>query len=394
MPVAPVAEPEIALVFSADPWVEALHRHCSDHGGARLRQLLVDPVLALDEHYATLVTGHRWPALTPELVDDLHRHGRTVLGVWDRAEPESRALLEGVGVDGLVASDASPREIVDAITALPGATDVVPAPVDNRDRARGGRRVVVGGPTGAGSTEIAIGLAAALRVRGRGSVLVDADDVGPAVAPRLGLPLEPNICNAVDSVEHHAGVLTDAVMRLDDLDVVTGFPAPSGWIPLRPAEVLHVVQALAREYDWIVLDTAAPARSMGADGGRACPDLARAVIGDADVIVAVAAPTPVGIARFTAWLAVVLPSAPDAALVVVVNRAPAASFRRGELQAEILGVVRPESLVFVPDDGRIAEAAWSGSVVRRGGFARALRDVAAVIAVAAPVAARRPEVAP
>ena len=62
-----MAEPEIALVFSAEPWVEALHRYCSDHGGARVRQLLVDPVLALDEEYATLVSGHRWPALTPAL---------------------------------------------------------------------------------------------------------------------------------------------------------------------------------------------------------------------------------------------------------------------------------------------------------------------------------------
>ena len=30
-----MAEPEVALAFTADVWVEELHRHLSDHGGAR-----------------------------------------------------------------------------------------------------------------------------------------------------------------------------------------------------------------------------------------------------------------------------------------------------------------------------------------------------------------------
>jgi len=243
-----MAEPEIALVFSADPWVEALHRHCSDHGGARLRQLLVDPELALDEEYTTLVTGHRWPALTPALVDELHHHGRTVLGVWDRSEPESRALLVAAGIDGLIASDAAPREIVEAITALPRANEPRPTSIDAPAEARGGRRIVVGGPRGTGSTEIAIGLAHALHKRGQRSVLVDVDDAAPGVAPRLALPLEPNICTAVDAVEYRTGSLADAVTRRADFDVVSGFPVPSAWTRLRPPEVLRVVHALGREY--------------------------------------------------------------------------------------------------------------------------------------------------
>ncbi len=36
------AEPEVALVLSADEWVDALHRHCADHGGARVRCLVLD----------------------------------------------------------------------------------------------------------------------------------------------------------------------------------------------------------------------------------------------------------------------------------------------------------------------------------------------------------------
>jgi MinD-like ATPase involved in chromosome partitioning or flagellar assembly len=373
-----MAEPEIALVFSADPWVEALHRHCSDHGGARLRQLLVDPELALDEEYTTLVTGHRWPALTPALVDELHRHGRTVLGVWDRAEPESRALLVAVGVDGLVASDAAPREIVDAIAALPRANEPRPASIDGPVEARGGRRVVVGGPTGAGSTEIAIGVAHALHELGRRTVLVDVDDAAPGVAPRLGLALEPNICTAVDAVEYRTGSLADAVTRRTDFDVVSGFPAPSGWTRFRPPEVLRVVHALARDYEAIVLDVAAPVRHERATGDAAPhAALARAVMDDADTLVGVASANPVGVGRFVAWLADVMPFAREADLHVVVNRAPSSAYRRGEIRSEILACVHPRTFAFVPADRRVDDAAWSGAVARKGPFARALREVTA-----------------
>jgi cellulose biosynthesis protein BcsQ len=371
-----MAEPEIALVFSAEPWVETLHRHCSDHGGARVRQLLVDPVLALDEEYSTLVTGHRWSALTPALIDELHGHGRTVLGVWDRAEPESRSLLIGVGVDGLVASDASPREIVEAITAMPGAADVRPVAADEIGTGRGGRRIVVGGPAGAGSTEIAIGLTRALGDSGRHPVLIDLDDVAPSIAPRLGIALEPNLCTAVDAVEYHTGELRDAVARVGDFDVVPGVPAASSWSHVRAPEVLRVVRALAAEFDPVVIDVAASV------GERAARGLTAAIIADADVLVGVASATPVGITRFVAWLADVLPSAPNADLHIVVNRAPTSAFRRGEIRAEITSCVRSESLAFLPFDGRVEDAAWSGALVRRGAFVKALRGVA--VGVIAP----------
>lgn len=376
-----MAEPEIALVFSAEPWVEVLHRHCSDHGGARVRQLLVDPVLALEEEYATLVTGHRWPALTPALVDDLHRRGRSVLGVWDRAEPESRTLLTAVGVDGLVANDASAQELVEAIAALPGTTDPRPAMLEGAGVARGGRRVVVGGPSGAGTTEIAIALARALRGRGLPTVLVDVNEVAPGIAVRLALPLEPNIATAIDAVEYHAGTLLDAVTSLNSsdssggFDIVAGVPAP-GSTRLRAPEVLRVVQALARDHEPVVLDVAAAVRHDASLADRQQPGLAVAVIGDADVLVGVASPTPLGVARFIGWLADVIPLAPDAELHVVVNRAPRSAFRRGEVRAEILGIVRPETITFVPADRRVEDAAWSGGLVKRGSFARAMRDVA------------------
>ncbi len=84
-----MGEPEVALVFTPDVWVEELHRHLTDHGGARVRQIVVEPEIALEEQYDVLVASHRWPALTHAFVADLHARGRAVLGVCDREEPSA-----------------------------------------------------------------------------------------------------------------------------------------------------------------------------------------------------------------------------------------------------------------------------------------------------------------
>jgi MinD-like ATPase involved in chromosome partitioning or flagellar assembly len=362
-----MAEPEIALVFSAEEWVESLHRHCSDHGGARVRQLLVDPDLALDEEYSTLVTGHRWPALTPALVDELHHHGRSVLGVWDRAEPASRVLLAAAGVDGLVASDAATSEIVDAIAALPRPSEGAELIFDSGPTVRRGRRIVVGGPAGAGSTEIAIGLAAALGTRGARALLIDLDDGAPAIATRLGLGIEPNLRTALDAVEFHVGAVGDAIVDGGSFDVVAGV---AGRARLRVGEVLRAIDALGAGGGAVVVDLAAPGDASG---------LTHGVVGTADILVAVTAPGPVGIARFVGWLADVLPAAPGIELHVVVDRAPASAFRRGEIHDEVLATAPAASVTFVPTDRRVEDAAWSGSIVGRGPFVRALRELARAI---------------
>src|SRR5262249_18810395 len=113
--VSGAAEPTIALAFTPDPWVEELHRHCTDHGGARVRQVLIDPALALEEQYDVLVVSHRWGALTHGLVDDLHARCRKVLGVYERGEPVGHDWLVAVGTDATVASDDGAAGIVAAL---------------------------------------------------------------------------------------------------------------------------------------------------------------------------------------------------------------------------------------------------------------------------------------
>src|SRR5205823_8287125 len=166
-----------------------------------VRSIVVEPGILLEESYDVLVVGHRWAPLTRALVGDVRARGRAVLGVYDREERASRKHLVTLGVDAIVESDAGVdgfvRAIIGAAGKRPEQAAEPPRPADGR----AGSLVVVGGPPGAGRTEVAIGLGAAC-ARRYSVALVDADDVAPSVAQRLHLPIESNLRTAIDAVEH------------------------------------------------------------------------------------------------------------------------------------------------------------------------------------------------
>jgi MinD-like ATPase involved in chromosome partitioning or flagellar assembly len=369
------AEPTIALVFSPEAWVEQLHRHLTDHGGARVRQVVLEPELALEDEYDTLVVSHRWPGLTKPLVDALHRHGRGVLGVYDVDEPAGRDYLLGLGVDATIASNAPVPNFVDVIAVLAPAraawgqdhAHAMP------DRPRGA--TVVTGPAGVGASELALGLAAALAGRGESTALVDADEHGSSLAARLGLPIEPNLRTAVDAVAYGTGDLASCVLTVGNprFDVVPGLPSLAAAAQVRAADVVDVVHALAGEHRQVVVETSSVVDA----------DIARALLADAAGLVVVAGASPVGVTKLVAWLAA-LPSGVAPAHVVL-NRAPSERYQRAELTAEISRTCAPASLSFVPFDRRVERAAWAGEVVARGPFTT---SVAALAQIAVPRGSR------
>jgi MinD-like ATPase involved in chromosome partitioning or flagellar assembly len=377
-----VTEPEVALAFTADPWVEELHRHLSDHGGARVRSVVVEPGILREESYDVLVVGHRWAPLTRALVGDVHARGHAVLGVYDREEPASRKHLAALGVDAIVESDAGVDGFVRAIITTAGITTAgnraqhptQSAPLPDR---RGGRLVVVGGPPGVGRTEVAIGLAVAC-TRNHSVALVDADDVAPAVAQRLHLPIEPNLRTAIDAVEHgrselHACVIPDPRWSMS---IVAGVPNPGAWAQVRPGEVVRVIDRLADAADVVVADGAGPLEEIGAPGSRGRFATGRALVTEADVLVAVCDASPHGITRLLAWVVYARGLAVETPMVVVVNRAPAARFRRGELYEEITASLGVREVVFAPYDTRVRDAAWKGAPVGSSAFTRSVGRVA------------------
>lgn len=386
-----MAEPEVALVLTPEPWVEELHRHFTDHGGALVRQIVVEPSVALEEHYDVLVASHRWPALTHAFVDDVHARGRAVLGVYDREEPAAHAHLVALGVDDALPSDAGPKAFVDVVTLLRarrGDRPAAEAPATTSTRPAG-RIVVVGGPPGSGRTEIAVHLASV-----SAAVLVDADDVAPAVAQRLGLPVEPNLRTAIDAAEHGRGDVGACVTQQPRTGVraLTGLPNPGAWSQVRPGEVVRVVHTLAAA-GTVVVDVAGSLDGFDAAGTtRARNAVARALVGEAGVLVGVCAATPIGVTRFLSWAVEATSLAPDVPMIVAVNRAPGSRFRRGELFEEITRSLPPSEVVFVPDDGRVAGAVWDGAPVAKGPFARAVSGLASRVAAARPRAVDEPVV--
>jgi MinD-like ATPase involved in chromosome partitioning or flagellar assembly len=374
-----VSGPAVALVFSPETWVEELHRHLSHHGGARVRQIVVEPSIALDEDYDVLVVSDRWPALTFGFVGAVHGRGRRILGVFDPEEPAGKDHLVGLGVDATIAADAAVGEFVlalhelDAMAAAEtGASRSAPA------RGRGelddgcGRVVAVSGPRGSGVTEVALGLAAALAGARRSVLLVDAHETAPSLAGRLGLGLEPNLRTAVDACAHGIGTLDECVVPIagdgGGLCAVAGHPSAIAAAQVTTHDVLDVIAVARRHHEFVVVDL----EDRSATG--------QAVTAVADVVVGVAHASPVGVIRALDWLVDAMGARPALPLHLVVNHAPRSAFRQEEIRAEITRTVQPASLVWCPHDRAVELAAWNGTTAGRGGFRSACAQVSATLA--------------
>jgi len=380
------SEPTVALVFSPEQWVEDLHRHLSHHGGARVRQIVVEPASALDEDYDVLVVSDRWPSLTLGFVGAVRKRQRQVLGVFEPDEPAGKDHLLTLGVDATIAADSTMTEFVAAVAVLAaGCSQHSRRPMPNTEAehhessADLGPLLLVSGPRGGGVTELALGLACVLADRRQRVALIDAHACAPSVAGRLGLGIEPNLRNAVDAHVHGIGPLDEAVVALAS-------PAPRGLgvVPGFPSSVA-AAQVTTRE----VLDVAGEMRGGGrvvvTDADDASPT-SRALLGACTAVVAVVAASPIGVVRALDWIGDARRDAPIAPLHVVVNRAPTSRFRQEEVRREILRSVTPTSLTWVPADRRVDTASWNGEPVGGGPFRAAVGRLADAVV---PGATRR-----
>jgi MinD-like ATPase involved in chromosome partitioning or flagellar assembly len=357
-------------VFAPDPWVEQLHRFLADHGGARVRQLVVDPSVLDDEEFDVLVTGDRWPALTPALVGRMHGRRVLVVGVFDPEEPAGKDHLLGVGADAVIAADAPPAEIAALIGERVahrafGARSRAPLAGDH-GRSRSGDAslpnapILVTGPPGSGATEVALALGVDLAARGS-TLLLDARLDGAGISVRLGLPLAPNLRSAVDELLC-GGDPSDCVLTLarSGLHVLTGFPNAASAGQVTGREVLEVVAALRPGFARLV---------VLADG-----EVRETLAADAAVVL-VSAPTPLGVARTAGALHEIA----GTSCHVVVNRAPHERFRVAELRAEVGALDDVSSVHVFPDDTRVGDAAWDGVVVADGPFTRSVSALATLL---------------
>jgi hypothetical protein len=124
-------------------------------------------------------------------------------------------------------------------------------------------------------------------------------------------------------------------------------------------------------------------------GGRNRYGISRSVVSEASEVIGVAPATPVGVTRILGWVAEVRGMNAAAPLHLAINRAPRDAFRRAEIEQEILRTFEPASLVFLPHDPRVEAAAWSGTLVGPGPYAKAVAELAARVARTVPTGAAR-----
>lgn len=273
-----------------------------------------------------------------------------------------------------------PGEVASLAEAVRGAgsrsfvVDPVPPEAELREPpAEAGRVVAVHGGAGApGRTTTAIALAT-LRARTASTVLVDADPHGGAVAQHLGVLDETSGLLAAARAAN-AGTLDVAAFarcrrRLrDGLEVLTGLPRPDRWVEVRPG-VLDVILDEAASVGDVVVDTGFSLEDDG-DTGRSLArnQMTLDALARADHVVAVGSAEPTGLARLARTLVDLRDLGPAPVTVVVNRMRDSLGWSRRDIVGMVEGYLRPERVLFVPDDRAAADRALvtGAAVVEHG----------------------------
>ena len=329
--------------------------------------------------------------LDTEAVTRLRATGVAVVGVHPAADQRARTRLERIGITVVLPDDAGTEAVLTAVrTALndlttwrepvgvsnPGTAippPGIPADVEEPDGPKPrGRVVAVWGPTGApGRTTVATSLAVELSQLGIPTLLIDADVYGGVAASAFGLldesPGLAGACRMAANGRLDLGALTALCWSLgDDLRLLTGIARADRWPEVRPSAIPGVI-GIAREMapmtvvdcafaleadEEISFDTMAPRRN-GAT---------LALLGEADVVLAVGSCDPAGLERLIRGLAELADAVPAAAPKVVLNRCRASVGSTDEAVAAVQRFAGATVIATLPEDRAATDRAWRRGV--------------------------------
>ena len=178
----------------------------------------------------------------------------------------------------------------------------LPAHVGPADRAP---VLAVWGPAGApGRSTVALGLASAAAARGVDTVLVDADTQGGSLAQMLSVLDDVSGLVAACRVANHgrAAETLDHLLAIDPgLRLLTGLPRADMWPQVRTGALELVLEHLRTTAGLVVVDCGSSLEA-GGTGVVSRNQTTLHVLEQADTVVAVGRPDPVGLARLVRGL--------------------------------------------------------------------------------------------
>ncbi|HEX5018641.1 MAG TPA: hypothetical protein VFX15_13775 [Actinomycetes bacterium] len=255
--------------------------------------------------------------------------------------------------------------------------EVVPEPVPTQARSPepSGAIIAVWGPPGApGRSTLAIEMAASITRRNNDVLLVDLDTLGPSIAQQLGLIDDTSGLAAAVRTASQGVLEPDALAGLAVTvpcgpRVLVGLPSTDRWTELRRASTEAVMQCARAMVPWTVVDVGSAIEGEDLEwldpGSPHRFGAARATLANADAVICVGRPDPIGLTRLLREIPKVQAIAPTAYLRVALNRVRAR--REGRESAALISDVLGLDPVLLPDDPSNVDAA-----VRRG---RAVSEV-------------------
>ncbi|MHB1444728.1 MAG: P-loop NTPase family protein [Acidimicrobiales bacterium] len=392
----------IGIAATPAPWSKSFRNYARDHAAGVEVETLLDPrqlhrpgrapfhILLVDDTARTFSSS-----AVAEAVGD----GTFVVGLFDQTNGMGRGYLERLGVQLILPSATGPEELIRTVLRLAPVPEAAEPtgpgepkgqapgpPTDRRQRGGGAVSVWYSVTGGCGLTETVIGVAESLAAERR-VLVVEADPLASSMAARLSRSPAVGLSWALGRVSHGqlalpdglAGIRDDGVRPLGRFDLVAQTSLPGGPPLTDPDSLLGLISEARESYDHVLVGTG-PLVTAPASSGKDRFAGGRALLGVADVAVAVATADPLGAVELGGWKAAAAELAKSGPFWAVLGRGGRARFEEAQL-AELIGTataLRPfQRLWFLPEDEAVRLARWNSHLVARGRWHACIRRLAA-----------------